>query len=186
MLIWRCVLILTLLPTCWLGMQIVHETGHVIAGALLGGSVDLVVLHPLTISRTDVTGDSLPIVTCWSGPILGVTLPLLVSLVWSRWKLTGWKPVQFFAGFCLISNGLYIGIGSFDRVGDAGDAQRLGSPIWVLWAFGLLVVPSGFWLWHRLGPKFGMEDETIGGRDCCVSVVVLAVIVASEWLCSRL
>ena len=89
----RAVLMLTFLPTCWLLMQVVHECGHVIAGWMLGGTVQKVVLHPFAISRTDVSGDSMPLWTCWAGPMLGVLLPGFASWVWNRWKLTGWRLV---------------------------------------------------------------------------------------------
>ncbi len=98
----------------WLGMQAVHEMGHV-AGAWAGGeAVERVVLHPLAISRTDATHDRHPLLVVWGGPILGVLLPLgalgIVRLV---------RPglaylFRFFAGFCLVANGAYLGIGSFD------------------------------------------------------------------------
>ena len=52
--------------------------------------------------------------------------------------------LQFFAGFCLIANGAYIGIGSFGKIGDAGDKLlRHGSPIWSLWLFGAVCFPFG-------------------------------------------
>lgn len=61
----------------WLLMQAVHELGHVAAALATGGTVERVVLHPLTISRTDVADDSYPLVTVAAGPLLGVVLPLL-------------------------------------------------------------------------------------------------------------
>jgi hypothetical protein len=64
--------------------------------------------------------------------------------------------LRFFAGFCLVANGLYIGLGSFGRVGDCGEMLRHGSPPWHLWLFGAITVPAGFWLWHGLGPAFGL------------------------------
>src|SRR5207249_4106234 len=46
-------LLATFLPLCWLGMMAVHEFGHVLGLWCIGGTVARVVLHPLTISRTD-------------------------------------------------------------------------------------------------------------------------------------
>lgn len=62
----------------------------------------------------------------------------------------------------MIANGAYIGLGSFDRVGDAGDILRHGSPIWLLWGFGGFSMLCGFRLWHGLGPHFGFGES--GGR----------------------
>ena len=38
----------------WLGMQAVHEAGHVLGARVTGGRVERIVLYPLTISRTDL------------------------------------------------------------------------------------------------------------------------------------
>ena len=50
----QLVLIGSTLLGSWLGMQAVHESGHVIGAWMTGGRVERVVLHPLTISRTDL------------------------------------------------------------------------------------------------------------------------------------
>ena len=55
------------------------------------------------------------------------------------------------AGFCLLANGAYIAIGSFDRVGDCGVMLQHGSPLWTLMLFGALTIPLGFYAWHRVG-----------------------------------
>jgi hypothetical protein len=60
--------------------------------------------------------------------------------------------LQLFAGFCLIANGVYLGVGWIDNAGDAGDLLRRGTPVWVLVGFGLLASGGGLYLWHRLGP----------------------------------
>jgi hypothetical protein len=64
--------------------------------------------------------------------------------------------LRFFAGFCLLASGLYISIGSFDRIGDCGQMLRHGSRPWQLWLFGLTTAPLGLWLWHRQGARFGL------------------------------
>jgi hypothetical protein len=48
----QAVLIVSLVLASWLGMQAVHEFGHVVAASLTAGQVVRVVLYPLTISRT--------------------------------------------------------------------------------------------------------------------------------------
>jgi hypothetical protein len=50
---------------------------------------------------------------------------------------------RFFAGFCLIANGIYLGVGSFSGVGDAGDLLRYGAPRGTLIAFADLIT-AGF------------------------------------------
>jgi hypothetical protein len=152
----QILLIATFLPACWLLMQAVHELGHVAASLATGGKVAKVVLHPLAISRTDTSGSREPLLVVWAGPVVGIGLPLVMLGIAkaAKWKWT--YLAAFFAGTCLIANGAYIGVGSFQRVGDAGDMIRLGSPIALLWLFGLTAVPTGIWLWNGLGASFGL------------------------------
>lgn len=152
-------LIASFLPLCWLGMQAVHELGHVLAVVITGGEVTRVVLHPLNISRTDVDPNPHPLPVVWAGPLVGILLPLLA---WFSVRRIGFSTVylfRFFAGFCLIANGAYLGAGSFSRIGDAGELIRHGTPLWSLWLFGLVTVPAGFFLWNGEGSKFGLGPE---------------------------
>lgn len=140
----------------WLGMQAVHEFGHVCGAWLTGGRVSRVVLHPLTISRTDLSENPSPLVVVWAGPAVGVLLPLALWLAAAAVGIPGAFVLRFFAGFCLLTNGLYIGVGSFEQVGDCGEMLRHGSAPWQLWLFGAVAAPIGVWLWHRQGPHFGL------------------------------
>ena len=152
----------------WLAMQATHELGHILAAWLTGGTVERVILEPLAISRTDVSPNPSPLAVAWAGPLVGVALPLLLATL-CHWRFRSPRvssknsvavqvPLRrvvdprllanFFAGFCLIANGAYIGIGSFDRIGDAGDLLRHGSPQWLLIVFGLAAISSGLFIWH--------------------------------------
>jgi hypothetical protein len=179
----RChqlVLILATLALCWFGMMAVHETGHVFGAWLTGGSVARVVLHPLTISRTDLAVNPHPLLVVWAGPVFGVAAPLIAWGVAQASGLGIGYMLRFFAGFCLIANGAYLGVGSFDRVGDAGDLLRHGAAIWQLWLFGALCVPAGFYLWHGLGPQFGFGEAEgrvhIATAYGCLAVLGVAVV----------
>ena len=143
----------------WLAMQAVHELGHVLHAGLSGGTVVRVVLHPLDISRTDVDPNPRPLFVAWGGAVWGCALPLLALGVarWHRWTFA-YLPA-FFAGFCLIANGTYLGAGSFTGAGDAGDLLRHGAPQWTLILFGLITSAMGLWLWHGLGPHFGLATD---------------------------
>lgn len=140
---------------CWLGMQTIHEFGHVIGAWLTGAEVRRVILDPLTISRTDVGANPNPLFVVWAGPVLGSLLPVIIWMVAHAWQLPGAFVVRFFAGFCLITNGAYIGVGAFDEAGDCREMLLYGSPKWTLWLFGCIAVPSGLWIWHGLGREFG-------------------------------
>jgi hypothetical protein len=172
----------------WLGMQVVHESGHVLAGWLTGGRIDRVVLNPLTISRTNVSQNSSPVTVIWAGPIVGVMAPFLLWQVANRARLPDAFVVRFFAGFCLVANGLYIGVGSFGQVGDCGEMLRHDSAIWQLWLFGIVTVPVGFWLWHGQGLCFGFGhaqgrvSRTAAYRSlaACFALLVLGFVVGGE------
>jgi hypothetical protein len=156
----QALLIASIVVLSWLLMQAVHELGHVIAAWATGGTVTKVVLHPLSISRTDVEPNPRPLVVAWSGPILGSLIPLLLWAVTEAAQQQTRYLWRFFCGFCLLANGWYIGIGSFGAIGDAGDLVRYGSSLWMLWLFGLVTVPAGFMMWNGLGPAFGIGTQS--------------------------
>lgn len=176
----RGVLMVATLVASWLGMQAVHELGHVLGGLLSGGTVQRVVLHPLTLSRTDVEPNPHPLLVVWLGPMFGVVAPLLIWLVARGLQLRGVYVLRFFVGFCLIANGLYIGVGSWERIGDAGEMLSHGSPVWVLWLFGAISVPLGFGLWHGQGSHFGWgrNAEPIDALVMWSTVVCAALLIA--------
>jgi hypothetical protein len=179
----QIVLIGTFMAFSWLAMQAVHELGHVLAAVVTGGQVTKVVLHPCTISRTDVSPNPAPLFVVWAGPVVGAILPLLAYLLARAARSPGVYLFRFFAGFCLIANGLYIGVGSFQRVADAGDMLRHGSSRWQLIAFGLLTAPLGLYLWNGLGPKFGLgEAKGRVSRGAAVTSLVLFLILAATEL----
>jgi hypothetical protein len=174
----QTLLILSTLAASWLAMQALHELGHVLGAWASGGRVARVVLHPLTISRTDLAHNPHPLVVVWAGPVLGVLLPLLLWAVALR--MPGAFVLRFFAGFCLIANGAYIAGGSFDAIGDCGEMLRHGSPLWTLWLFGAMTVPPGLALWHRQGPHFGLGPAPRAIRPAvawgCLAVFVVLLV----------
>jgi hypothetical protein len=209
----QTLLILSTLLGSWLGMQDVHELGHVAAAWLTGGRVAKVVLDPLTISRTDLAENPRPLTVVWGGPILGVFLPLIVWLGAQVFPsplageglrvrgsdvrgpsvagsdatdaaprgLPGTFVLRFFAGFCLIANGSYLGAGSFTHIGDAGEMLKHGADPWHLWLFAVLTVPTGLWLWNGLGPHFGLgksngavsREVTYVTLACCLALLAI-------------
>jgi hypothetical protein len=201
----QAVLIFSTLLGSWLGMQDVHELGHVAGAWLTGGRVSKVVLDPLTISRTDLAENPRPLIVVWGGPTFGVLLPLALWLTARAVRLPqfflfpsplagegsgvrgsevtqtaarglpGTFVLRFFAGFCLIANGCYLGAGSFTHIGDAGEMLKHGAAPWHLWLFAALTVPTGLWLWNGLGPHFGLA-KTAGGVDRGVAYATLVCV----------
>ncbi len=177
----------SLVALCWLGMMAVHELGHVIGGVATGGTIRRVVLHPLTISCSDVDPNPSPAIVVWLGPIVGSILP--VSLLSIRFSIVALKKsLAFFAGFCLIANGAYIAIaiGSFDGVGDCGEMLRTGTPIWVMIAYGAVAISGGLLIWHRLGTarQFLSNPKLVSRRTAYVTVGALCLLLLAESLLS--
>lgn len=166
----------------WLGMQIVHEAGHVAGALATGGCVTHVELRPWTISRTDVEPNPHPLIERWSGPVIGCLLPLAGWLAVRALRRTWAYLLRFFAGFCLIANGSYLGAGVMWPVGDAADILRLEPSRWPLAVFGVATVACGFAVWHRLGSAFGLGPEArcVDRRHVVGVWCVVAAIVVSE------
>jgi len=180
----QLLLIWTFLPLCWLAFMVVHEIGHVLAAWLTGGSVALVVLHPLQISWTSFSRNPHPQLTAWGGPVLGSLLPLAFLAAARRFRLSGYCFLRFFLGFCLVANGLYLAIDSFGRGGDGGTLLQNGAAQWELLAFAILTFPSGVWFWHGLGPHFGLGSARgqVGRKAAITSAALLMAIVVAELL----
>jgi hypothetical protein len=156
----QIVLIAVLLPLCWFWMMAVHEFGHVVGLWATGGTVARVVLHPLTISRTDPGENPNPLAEVWAGPVIGSVLPVAAFALAAVARLPAAYLVRFFAGFCLIANGCYIGVGVIDPVGDARELLRNGASTWQLGLFGAVTVPLGLYLWHEQGKHFRRENSS--------------------------
>jgi hypothetical protein len=115
---------------------------------------------PLSISRTDVDPNPHPLIVAWGGPIVGALLPLVFWTIPVMLR----HPIgffKFFAGFCLIANGGYIGAGSFQGIGDCGQMLHHGSPIWLLWLFGLVCMAVGLWVWNGVGVYFAFNKDAV-------------------------
>jgi hypothetical protein len=167
---------------CWLGMQIVHELGHVTVAVASGGTVEKVVLHPLAMSRTDVGTNPHPALQVWAGPVVGVLLPLVAWVVACACRAPGSYLFRTFAGFCCIANGTYIAFGPSDTGMDTEIMLLLGASRWQLVLFGVPCIVLGLYLWNGQGHHFGFGKA--GGhvsRPATVAcAVLLVVIVAAE------
>jgi hypothetical protein len=173
----QALLILSTVLLSWLLMQDVHEAGHMAATWLSGGTVKSVLLDPFSISRTDVEPNPHPLIVVWGGPVVGALLPFLTWRTLATLRFPS-GFLKFFAGFCLIANGAYIGFGSFQRVGDCGEMLRHGAPIWLLWLFGILAIVSGLWTWNGAGKYFGLgkNADPIATSSILLSIVGLLLV----------
>jgi len=180
----QLVYVASILVLSWLGMLAVHELGHVVGAMATQGTVQRVVLHPLAISRTDVSPNPSPLIVVWLGPLIGCGLPALICLLIPKRFISVRQGLLFFAGFCLVTNGAYILFGSFDGVGDCGVMLQHGSPFWTLIAFGIVAIPSGTLIWHRLGSvrEFVENPERIDPIAAWTLLAVGAVVLVAEML----
>jgi hypothetical protein len=180
----QLVLIVCTIANCWLAMQVVHEMGHVVGAWWTGGVVSKVVLRPWTFSRTVLTANPDPVTVAWAGPLIGAAGPVVGWVVAKISRCPGVYLLRFFAGFCLIANGAYLGGGALDRLGDAGQLRQQGTPLWPLLVFAALTVPSGLWLWHGQGRYFGFGGTGghVSRRATWVMAVVLVFQIAAECL----
>jgi hypothetical protein len=171
-------LIVTFIGFSWLAMQVVHEAGHVLVAWVTGAEVTRVALHPLIVSRTDVAKSAYPLAVVWGGPLIGSILPLLLFAFAAALRLPGVYLLRFFAGFCLVANGVYIGIGHFLAQGaDPWVMTQNGSPKWVLVLFGAMTFPLGLYLWHRQGHHFGLGSAK-GKVDTRAAVISTGLFLA--------
>lgn len=146
----------------WWLMMATHEAGHVFAAWATGGQIARVQLSPLAFSHTELITNPKPMLVVWAGPVCGVVAPLLLwaGVLFQRnrkWAKRDLQAITFLAGFCLVANGVYIGLGWLDRVGDTNEMLQLGTPVVLMFVFGLVCTCSGLALWHRLGPLSGLE-----------------------------
>jgi hypothetical protein len=179
----QLLLVVSTLALSWLGMMVVHEFGHVLLAWWSGGVVARVVLSPLEFSRTELQINPHPLAVAWGGALVGVSLPLLVSGLGRLLRWPGWYILQFFAGFCLIANGIYLAVVSFiPNAADPADLMREGSPQWLLVLFGMLAFSMGLLLWNGLGPHFGLgkERRTIGRAAAIITFACLLALIIAE------
>jgi hypothetical protein len=178
----QIVLIITFLGFSWLTMQAIHELGHVLGALASGGQVVKVILHPLTISGTFVSPNPHPLCEVWAGPMVGALLPLLALLLASGLRSPGIYLFRFFAGFCLIANGAYIGRGTFAGMADSAELLSYGAQRWQLLLFGVIAVTSGLYLWNGLGPSFGLGEAKgkVSRAAAITSLILLVAIVGIE------
>jgi hypothetical protein len=168
----------------WLGFMVVHEFGHIVVAWASGGSLSHVTLHPLQISWSAFAPNPHPQLVAWGGPVVGSLLPLGLLVIARAFRAPGIYLFRFFAGFCLIANGVYMLIDVFDRGGDAGTLLREGASSWQIILFGLITAPLGFWFWHGLGPHFGLGSARgrVSRSAAFVSATLLVIVIGAELL----
>jgi hypothetical protein len=135
----------------WYGMMMLHETGHCVGALLSGGAIESVDIPLLGFSQTHYRENPHPLFTVWAGPVGGALFALFLFGLCIFLKGRTKQLVLYFCGFSLIANGIYIGVGGFDRVGDCAVLLNHGASLWHLVLFGIVTVCLGGYCWHRMG-----------------------------------
>lgn len=163
----KAVLLPLLLYAGWLAMMAVHEAGHVLHAWASGGVVERISIPLLGFSQTFYSVNPRPGFVAWGGPVWGSVIPLvlLAGVRVARLPERVRRAVQWFAGFCLIANGAYLGVGWTTRTGDTGELLRYGTPPAALIAFGVVAAVAGLYLWHRLGVRQPPVTSLSQGAD---------------------
>jgi hypothetical protein len=100
----RIATFVALLALSWVVMTLSHECGHIAGGMTCGATLTDFDLRPWRMPYSLHSPDPHPLVTLWSGPLLGIAVPIALALiVRTRWA---W----FIADFCLIANGSYLAL----------------------------------------------------------------------------
>lgn len=129
-----------LLVVSWIVMTFTHETGHVIGGWISGATLTDLDLAPWRMPYSLHSPDPHPLVTLWSGPVLGVLVPLALAAVIRR----PW--VWFIADFCLLANGIYLALAwaSGDRFLDTPRLLDAGAVPLSIVLYCTLTIGSGY------------------------------------------
>ncbi|WDQ19479.1 hypothetical protein [Rhodopirellula sp. P2] len=117
-----------------------HELGHVVGGWIGGATLIEVDLRPWQLPYSIHSPDPSPLITLWSGPLLGVVVPVAFAIVANR------RAWWFVADFCLLANGTYLALAWFS--GEAFlDASRLfqaGASKLMVATYCLLTIGVGY------------------------------------------
>ena len=149
----RAAFLLFFVTVCWCGMLAVHEFGHILAAWSSGAVVMQVVLLP--VSYTVTANVQYPLFVYGAGAVVGTIVPLLLWLCVRQCCPKVAYLFRFFAGFCFVANGTYIGF-DFSTAGptDAGLLIEHGASRGILLLFGVLCLTSGLCLWNGESKHF--------------------------------
>lgn len=136
---------IALLVIAWCVMTFTHEAGHIVGGWLSGGTLETADLRPWRLPYSLFRPDPRPLVTLWSGPLLGVLLPYAIaSMIRHAW-------VWFIADFCLLANGAYLAAAWFsgDRFLDTPRLVEAGASPVAIAIYCALTIGIGYVRFRR-------------------------------------
>lgn len=126
-------------------MTFTHEVGHLVGGWIGGATLtdfDIIPWHlPYSVHHPDPH----PLLTLWSGPVLGVIAPCTLAILFRhRWLV-------FVADFCLLANGIYLTLAwiAGDRLLDTPRLLSAGAPPLLIAMFCMLATGMGYVRFRR-------------------------------------
>ena len=138
-LIWRAFQLTVIALLSWSLMLLFHEGGHLLGGFLSGAKLQDYDLVPWRLPYSIHSPDPHPLITLWSGPILGVLFP------WMLYRVKKGELTDTVFSFCLLANGAYLLIGWIQE-GTQLDTHRLlesgTSPFLILLYSCLTIIPG--------------------------------------------
>jgi len=183
---WQVAMIVGAVAFSWLGLQVVHEVGHVLHAWASGATVAQVVLRPTVISETLVLPNPHPCFVAWGGPIWGCAIPVVLWVTVRAAARRYAFLARFFAGACLVVNGAYLGTSALAGGQDLDGPVILahGGSLWPMLLFSAVAIGLGFYAWNGLGPHFGFGEAEgrIDRSAAVVAVVLTATLILAEWL----
>ncbi|QDS91964.1 hypothetical protein FF011L_07000 [Roseimaritima multifibrata] len=150
----RILLFALLLIASWSVMAVSHECGHIVGGMACGATLIDYDIVPWHLPYSLHSPDPHPLVTLWSGPLVGVAIPLLVAAVLRR------RWAWFIADFCLIANGCYLALAwvSGDRLLDTPRLLNAGASPTTIVLYCLVTIGTGY-VWFRADCIHFLSDK---------------------------
>lgn len=121
-------------------MTTTHELGHLVGGWATGGRLVDVELRPWHLPHSRFSPDPRPLVTLWSGPVLGIAVPVILAAIIRR----PWAWLV--ANFCVLANGIYLALAwlSGDRWLDTPRMLAEGASPLAIAIFCLATIAIGY------------------------------------------
>ena len=138
-------------------MTFTHEAGHILGGWCCGGTLADADLLPWHLPYSFFSPDPHPLITLWSGPILGVIAPVIIAACVRR----DWA--WLIAYFCVLANGVYIATALFSGDPQLDTPKMLhqgANPVSIL-IYCVLAIVAGYAGFRRYGKRFFSQTATV-------------------------
>ncbi|MCA9064676.1 MAG: hypothetical protein KDA96_16505 [Planctomycetaceae bacterium] len=141
----RIAALCALTAVSWITMTLTHECGHLIGGWFSGATLQQADLLPWHLPYSVFDPNPHPLLTLWSGPLLGILVPVGFA------GLVRHERVWFIASFCVLANGLYLAVAwvSGDRWLDTTQLLEHGAAPVSIAMYCLFTISTGYYRLRR-------------------------------------